>query len=162
MDLDETLVERPDGLARVVSSSYIPQRFNGRMLSCSAVIRAAVRLRMRQGQEFEGEPAELSSDMTIVRPLEVGRPLSSAASRKRSAHSGTFILFPFPCNHCTNPAHLPESGQKHKRGCSICRIPDLYHQALMTSRFYEQPLVSPQLKHFRQVPFRTRVNCLQF
>ena len=27
---------------------------------------------------------------------------------------------------------------------------------------YEQPLVSPQLMHFKQVPFRTNVNCLQF
>lgn len=28
--------------------------------------------------------------------------------------------------------------------------------------YYEQPLVSPQLMHFRQVPLRTSVNCLQF
>jgi hypothetical protein len=27
---------------------------------------------------------------------------------------------------------------------------------------YEQPLVSPQLMHLRQVPLRTSVNCLQF
>ena len=27
---------------------------------------------------------------------------------------------------------------------------------------YEQPLVSPQVSHLRQVPFRTMVNCLHW
>ena len=53
---------------------------------------------------------------------------------------------------------------KTARGMQLMLHPPLLqaHTTSVVLGDYEHPLVSPQLMHLRQVPFRTSVNCLQF
>jgi len=53
--------------------------------------------------------------------------------------------------------------KKQGRGRDLCRTPFLHLiTRVANSALYEHPLVSPQVMHFKQVPLRTSVNCLQF
>jgi hypothetical protein len=61
-------------------------------------------------------------------------------------------------------SHLHDEVHKTARGMQLMLHPPLLQAqtTLVGLEDYEQPLVSPQLMHLRQVPFRTSVNCLQF
>jgi hypothetical protein len=66
-------------------------------------------------------------------------------------------------NTCSRRQQKQEHRAKNREGMQPLPHPfSRTIMALVVSQFYEQPLVSPQLMHFRQVPLRTRVNCLQF